>query len=47
VLNELTSDCWSHELCHGVQDGEAACCCWVAYIGGGVGIGIKGGVNGW
>jgi hypothetical protein len=46
VLKELASDYWSHELCQGVQDGDVACYCWVAYICGRVGIGAKGGVNG-
>jgi hypothetical protein len=27
LLKKLANDCWSHEPCQGVQDGEVACCC--------------------
>jgi hypothetical protein len=46
VLKELGNDCWSHESCQGIQDGEVACYGWVTYIDGGARIGAKGGANG-
>jgi hypothetical protein len=46
VLKELESDCGSHKPCHGIQDGDATCYYWVAYICGRAGISAKGGVNG-
>jgi hypothetical protein len=42
----LANDCGLHKPCQSIQDGDAACCCWVAYIGGGVRIDAKSGVNG-
>jgi hypothetical protein len=27
VLKELASDCWSHKMCQGIQDGDVVCCC--------------------
>jgi hypothetical protein len=46
VLKELANDCWSHEPCQDVQDGEVAYYCWAVYISGGARISAKGGVNG-
>jgi hypothetical protein len=46
MLEELASDCWSHELCQGIHEGDAACYSWAAYICGGTGDDTKGGVNG-
>jgi hypothetical protein len=45
MLKELTSDCWSHEPCHGVQDGDATYC-WEAYICIGSGVSDNGHLNG-
>jgi hypothetical protein len=46
MLKELDNDCWSHEPCRGVQDGDTVYGRWAAYIGGGTKMGTNGGMKG-